>query len=174
MASRLDPDNWVWVQTLGDVAFQEADYQASLDYYLRAVRMHPDAVSWHGAAGGYWEMGLTEEAWDACHQALILDPDYAPAYISLAMIAEHMGELDDARSYVEQSLSLTPDNPASLLAAGRLARLTGNEDYAVSVLKKALQQVPGHPEIRYNLAMALLQAGEIEQAATLLEGLDTE
>ena len=173
-ASGLDPDNWVWSQTLGDVAFQQADYQASLDYYLRAVRMHPDAVSWHGAAGAYWEMGLTEYAWDACHQALILDPDYAPAYISLAMIAEHMGELEDARNYAEQSLSLSPDNPASLLAAGRLARLSGNEDYAVSVLSKALEQVPGHPEIRYNLAMALLQAGESERAAALLEGLDSE
>ena len=174
MASRLEPDNWVWLQTLGDVAFQQADYQASLDYYLRAVRMHPDAVSWHGAAGAYWEMGLTEDAWDACHQALILDPDYAPAYISLAMIEEHMGELEDARNYIEQALRLSPDNPAILLATGRLARLTGNEDYAVSVLNKALEQVPGHDEIRYNLAMALLQAGEGEQAAALLEGLDTE
>ena len=173
-ASRLEPDNWVWLQTLGDAAFQQADYQASLDYYLRAVRMHPHAVSWHGAAGAYWEMGLTAEAWDACHQALILDPDYAPAYISLAMIAEHMGELEDARNYVEQALSLSPENPASLLAAGRLARLTGNEDYAISVLNKALEQVPGHPEIRYNLAMALLQAGESEQAAALLVGLGTE
>lgn len=174
MASRLDPDNWVWVQTLGDVAFQQADYQASLDYYLRAVRMHPDAVSWHGAAGAYWEMGHTEDARDACHQALALNPDYAPAYISLAMIAEHMGELEEARNYVEQALSLSPENPASLVAAGRLARLTGNEDYAISVLHKALEQAPGHPEIRYNLAMALLQAGESEQASALLEGLDTE
>ena len=174
MASRLEPENWVWLQTLGDVAFQQEDYQASLDYYSRAVRMHPDAVSWHGAAGAYWEMGHTEDAWDACHQALILDPDYAPAYISLAMIAEHSGELEDARNYVEQALSLSPDNPANLLAAGRLARLSGNEDYAVSVLKQALEQVPGHPEIRYNLAMALLQAGESEQAAAFLEGLDAE
>lgn len=173
-ASRLDPDNWVWLQTLGDAAFQEADYQASLDYYLRAGRLHPDAVSWHGAAGAYWEMGFTEDARDACHQALALDPGYAPASISLAMIAEHMGELEDASDYVEQALSLFPDNPANLLAAGRLARLTGNEDYAVSVLKKALEQVPGHPEIRYNLAMALLQVGEDEQAAALLEGLETE
>ena len=174
MASRLEPDNWVWMQTLGDAAFQQEDYQESLDYYLRAVRLHPDAVSWHGAAGAYWEMGHTEDAGDACHQALILDPDYAPAYISLAMIAEHMGDLEDARNYVEQALSLSPDNPANLLAAGRLARLTGNEDYAVFVLKQALEQVPGHPEIRYNLAMALLQAGEGEQAAALLEGLDAE
>lgn len=174
MASRLDPENWVWVQTLGDVAFQQEDYQASLEYYLRAVRMHPDAVSWHGVAGAYWEMGLTEEAWDACHQALIIDRDYAPAYSSLAMIAEHMGDLEDARNYAEQSLSLSPDNPAGLLAAGPLARLTGNEDYAVSVLNKALEQIPGHPEIRYNLAMALLLAGESKQAFALLEGLDSE
>ena len=174
IASRLEPDNWIWLQTLGDAAFQQADYQASLDYYLRAGRMNPDAVSWHGAAGAYWEMGLTEDARDACHQALVLDPEYSPAYVSLAMIAEHMGELEDARNYVEQALSLSPDNPANLLAAGRLARLTGNEDYAVSVLKEALEQVPGHPEIRYNLAMALIQAGEGEQAAALLEGLDTE
>jgi tetratricopeptide (TPR) repeat protein len=173
-ASRLEPDNWTWLQTLGDAAFQQADYQASLDYYLRAGRKHPDAISWHGAAGAYWEMGLTEGARDACHQALVLDPDYAPAYISLAMIAEHMGELEDARYYVEQALSLSPDNPANLLAAGRLARLTGNEDYAVSMLNKALGQVPGHPEIRYNLAMALLQVGEGEQAAALLEGIGTE
>ncbi len=174
IASSLEPDNWIWLQTLGDAAFQQADYQASLDYYLRAGRLHPDAVSWHGAAGAYWEMGNTEDAWDACHQALVLDADYVPAYISLAMIAEHMGELEDARDYVQKALSLSPDNPANLLAAGRLARLTGNEDYAVSVLKQALEQAPGHPEIRYNLAMALLQAGEGEQAAALLEGLDTE
>lgn len=174
MASRMEPENWVWLQTLGDAAFQQADYQASLDYYLRAARMHPDAVSWHGAAGAYWEMGHTGDSWNACHQALILDPDYAPAYISLAMIAEHRGELEKARNYVEQALSLSPDNPASLLAAGRLARLSGNDDYAVSVLSKALEQVPGHPEILYNLAMALLQAGKGEQAATLLEALDTE
>ena len=174
MASRMEPENWVWLQTLGDAAFQQADYQASLDYYLRAARMHPDAVSWHGAAGAYWEMGHTGDSWNACHQALILDPDYAPAYISLAMIAEHRGELEEARNYVEQALSLSPDNPASLLAAGRLARLSGNDDYAVSVLSKALEQVPGHPEILYNLAMALLQAGKGEQAATLLEALDTE
>ncbi len=168
-ASALEPAYFAWWQSLGDVAFRQADFAASLKYYERALRLSPDAISWHGAAGAYWEMSQPLEARRACEQALALDSTYAPAYLSLSMIAEHEGELHEALRLAHRAIDFGPEYTPSFLVAGRLHRLLEKPLEAIPLLQKALEAAPGSSEIRYNLAQALQQAGLSDEAARVWE-----
>lgn len=169
-ASALEPANFAWWQSLGDVAFQQEDYLASLNYYQRALRINPDAISWHGAAGAYWELSQTEQARSACEKALVLDSTYAPAYLSLSVIAEHEGNLRDALAHAHSALEIAVDDPQSLLTAGRLYRLLEEPTEAIPLLQKALDAAPHSSEVRYNLAQALQQAGLEDEAVQVSKG----
>lgn len=169
-ASALEPANFAWWQSLGDVAFQQADYAASLQYYKRALRLDPDAISWHGAAGAYWELGQSPAARRACENALELDSTYAPAYLSLSMIAEHDGELHEALRHAHHAARLAPEHPPSLLAAGRLHRLLEEPLEAIPLLRRALQATPNSSAVRYNLSLALQQAGLHDDGAKVWQG----
>ncbi len=171
-ASDLDPINWAWWQSLGDVAFQLADYSASLEYYQHSLRIHPDPISWHGAAGAYWEMNRPEDARIACLNAVALDSTYAPAYQSLALIAEHDGQMDEALRQTMQALSQSPEFVPALLTAGRLKRLAGFPREAIPFLQQALHAVPNNTEIRYNLAQAYHMIGQHDEAARILSPTD--
>ena len=162
--ARLDPENWAWWQSLGDVAFQLDDYGASLEYYERSLEMHADPISWHGAAGALWEMNRPHEAQIACEMAVALDSTYAPAYLSLAMFAEHDGLLDDALRLATTALALAPGSVPALTAVGRLTRLAGTPREAIPYLRQALQVAPDNREIRYNLAQAYHMIGESDKA----------
>lgn len=164
----LDPGNWAWYQSLGDAAFQQRDYSASLAYYKRSLQLHPDPVSWHGAAGAYWELGKPQEARRAIARALALDSTYAPAYISLSLIAEHAGQLEEAMHFAEQALSLGPGEISFMLAAGRLHRLLGRPREAIPLLRQVLDAAPLNAEARYNLAQALRDAEMAERAARVM------
>ena len=169
-ASALEPANFAWWQSLGDVAFQQADYSASLKYYQRALRINPDAISWHGAAGAYWELSQPRQAQSACEKALALDSTYSPAYLCLSMIAEHEGNLREALAHAHSALELAVDDTQSLLAAGRLYRLLDEPTEAIPLLHKALDAVPHSSEVRYNLAQALRQAGLEDEAVQVSKG----
>ncbi len=166
----LEPRNWAWWQSLGDVTFRQQEYASSLRYYKRSLRLHSDPVSWHGAAGVYWELGRPLAARRACARALAVDSAYAPAYLSLSLIAEHAGELEQALRFAEQSMRHGPGEMASLLAAGRLHRLLGNPHEAIPLLQKALRGAPQSVEAHYNMAQALQDAGRAEQAARVMAG----
>ena len=168
-ASSLDPRNWAWWQSLGDAAFQLADYSASLEYYQRSLRIHPDPVSWHGAAGAYWKMNEPAAARHACKNAVALDTTYAPAYLSLSMMAEHDGQLDDALRQALRAVALAPEFVPALASAGRLKRLAGRPREAIVLLHQALQAAPDNQEVRYNLAQAYYMIGQPEEADTLLQ-----
>ncbi len=169
-ASALEPDNFAWWQSLGDAAFQQGDYAASLTFYERALRLSPEAVSWHGAAGAYWEMSQPLAARRACEKALALDSTYAPAYLSLAIITEHDGELREALWHALQAARLAPEHLPSLLAAGRLHRLLEEPLEAIPLLRRAQQAAPNSSAVRYNLALALQQAGLDDDAAQVWQG----
>ena len=161
----LDPKDWAAWQSLGDVAFQQQHYSASLRYYERSLRLHSDPVSWHGAAGAYWELGKPQEARQALEQALEADSAYAPAYLSLSLLAEHAGELEEAMHFARHALSLGAGEIAALLAAGRLHRVLGRPHQAIPLLRQVLDTAPHNTEARYNLAQALQDAAMADRVA---------
>ncbi len=168
----LEPDNWAWWQSIGDVAFRQQKYPESLAHYRKAARMHPDPVSWHGMAGAYWEMGRPDSARLACEQALTLDAAYAPAYLSLSRMAEEEGLFPEALRHADAALRLDPDNLAYQYTVGLMLLRNNRYDEAAAALKAVERHRPQNVGVLLNLGQALQRAGQTEEAARYFERVE--
>ena len=168
----LEPDNWAWWQSIGDVAFRQRNYPESLAHYRKAARMHPDPVSWHGMAGAYWEMGLPDSARLACEQALVLDDAYAPAYLSLSRMAEEDGRFPEALQHANAALRLNPDNLAYQYTAGLMLLRNNRYDEAVTALKAVEKYRPQDIGVLLNLGQALQRSGQTEEATRYFDRVE--
>lgn len=117
-----------------------------------------------------------EEAVDHFEQALVHDPGYAPALVELALTHARQAANGNtresprellARAQVEahRALDLNPDLPEAHVALG-LVLMNGEYDWtaAASELRRARELDPSSSAGRYELATALLLAGDEDGA----------
>lgn len=99
-------------------------------------------------------------------RALQIDPNFAPACVTMAEIGEH-DRLPDAVTWRERVLSLTGDTADNLLAYASTALSFGK----VSSARSALERVPDEDRQREDFLVlggtVLLEAGEHDEAARL-------
>ncbi len=68
-----------------------------------------------------------------------------------------------------EAYGLAPDNPAVMLLHGHALRLNGKPGESVEILGRLHELVPGSAEVAFQLGLAQIQSGEIEQAKLQLE-----
>ena len=82
--------------------------------------VHSDKQNREGAelnvrlASGYIQRGQLEIAQEKLLKAIELDDEYVPAYTTLAVLKERIGESNEAENYYLEALDLQPDNPQLL------------------------------------------------------------
>ncbi len=81
------------------------------------------------------------------------------------------GLLDNAQSQAEQLLRCDPAIVTGLSGMGTIAFYRGEFRTSADWFRKALQQRPGHFVLSLNLADALTESGEFDEALRLLESL---
>lgn len=77
------------------------------------------------------------------------------------------GDPNGARQLGEQVLKVAPNNPAALQIVGIAYCQLGTPKMGVPLLRRALKASGDNPGIRFNLARALFDAGELVEAETL-------
>lgn len=133
--------------------------------YREAARLAPDEFRWRYLAGFlYQDSGRHGESLAAYDAALELDPDYVPAAVRRAQVYRELGRNEEARTALERVLLADPANAIALAEMGRLAM--GEKDYAAAAefLQRSLAIDPGASRLRYTLAMAYRQLGDVERA----------
>lgn len=89
----------------------------------------------------------------------------AQAELLAAGIARHQsGDLAGAVGLYQQLLAEVPDEPNALHLLGLIAQQQGRASDAVELISRAARQVPANAALEYNLAGALLAAGDTGQA----------
>jgi adenylate cyclase len=112
-------------------------------------------------------------------RAIILDPQYAGAYVGLGRIdlsaaalgwtADPESALKRAEDLAHKAISLDEFNPAAHVLLGRAYARMEEYERAVEALKRAIALNPSEPDSHAGLGDALLWNGDVEGAIKALE-----
>ncbi|MEH6545332.1 MAG: thioredoxin [Sneathiella sp.] len=109
------------------------------------------------------EEGNTEIALTAFVKILDLDPDHIEAKAQLARVYIQLGEIDAAKELVA---TIEPDDQKSAIVSAALAAISLAENAVdagdIAPLRQKVEAEPENLEARFELAQALLGAGENE------------
>ena len=100
------------------------------------------------------------------------DADNAVALNNLAWIYFETGD-EQAEATAAKAYAAAPENGAIVDTYGWILLANGKTDEAVAVLREAVanSEEPGNAEIRFHLASALVESGEVVEAKGVLEEL---
>ncbi|MGH9868905.1 MAG: tetratricopeptide repeat protein, partial [Candidatus Polarisedimenticolia bacterium] len=148
----------------GRSALAAGDHAAAREALEKAVAMAPgDAVARHLLGRAYAGEKKYQPAARELNESLRLAPGNPEVLVDLAAIEENSGRLDRAAGYYRQALAAGPQPRAERGLASLLAK-QGHLDESIASLRRLAIASPGDAETRYQLGMALMQAGDCKAA----------
>jgi len=103
--------------------------------------------------------------------ALLRDPDFFPALVTLAQWLEANGRSDEARALVADNLKQHPDAALLQHTQGLMLVRAGDTPKAMPYLREAARLEPANAQYGFVLAVALHDGGKVDQACEQLESL---
>jgi tetratricopeptide (TPR) repeat protein len=105
-----------------------------------------------------------EEAIDAYHRVVALDPSYAAAWNNLGLLLHRLGRYDEAQD--AYATALTQDDHCCQAAynLGSLHEDRGDVETAIRYYRLALELAPDYADAHFNIAAALSRAGRPTEA----------
>ena len=138
----------------------------------QALSAYPNVAWLHflkGQVYGYEANGSAAEA--SLRRALELDPNYLPAYSSLAALFINSKQSDRAIEEYKKILAIRPDNATVYTLIGMLEDSRQNYDAAIDNYKKALERDPNSLIAANNLAWNYAEHGKgnLDEAVRLAQ-----
>jgi len=125
----------------------------------RAVAVTKNNFAMHTRYGAFLsEKGQVEEAIKHFKKAVEIQPDYAPAYASLAHAYHKQGRLDDAVKYYSAAIELAPNTVEIHYGLGVALFSRGQPGDAIAQFQKVLQLDPDNCTAYNSLGAAMLKA----------------
>ncbi|MGF1498252.1 MAG: tetratricopeptide repeat protein [Elainellaceae cyanobacterium] len=154
---------------LGNARQALGQMEAAAAHYNRALSLQPDYAEVHANLGSlYAQQQQWQRAIAAYQKAIELQPDFAGAYRNLAKIWSKLGSTQVAAECWYQALSLEPATatPSQLLNLGNDLLRAGRMPQAMTCYRWALQLDDGFAAAHFNLAKALNQQEQWQEANT--------
>lgn len=108
----------------------------------------------------YFKKGDADTALKRFNQALILDPNFAPAYFGIAYVYSAQNKLELAIQNYSKSIEKDPRFAHSYSNLGLALLYSGKPKEALPNLKKALDIDPRNGDAHVNIALYYLDVGE--------------
>ena len=160
-AARAAPDSPSAVARLGMVLHAYDKFEGAARCYERALELQPGRFAWVYYLGlARASLGRHDEALDALHEAVGIDPSYAPARLKLADVLLATGEVEQSRALYD---ALTSENPGLVQAVYGLGRSLSEQRQpaaAVAQLARAIELAPGYGSAHYALGLAYRELGD--------------
>ncbi|MEP6938964.1 MAG: tetratricopeptide repeat protein [Rudaea sp.] len=146
---------------------------------VEAERAHRQALAWRGndfdstthLAALLRKRGRLEEALPLLDVAYRTQPQNARACGNLATLLIDIGRAADALGPARAACAIEPKEPTWWAALGVAERVRHNIEPAIEALRRALELAPRDENSRAELALALLEAGEVDEARLMLADL---
>eukprot|EP00249_Psilotum_nudum_P019786 c27413_g2_i1 orf=743-3268(+) len=137
---------------------------ASEHYKEAAIRepKHYRALKLLGSA--LYGVGEYRAAEKALEEAIFLKLDYADAHCDLGSTLHALGDDERAIQEFQKAIDLRPEHMDALYNLGGLFKDSGRYQRAAEMYSKVLALRPDHWRAQLNKAVALLGAGEVEEA----------
>jgi tetratricopeptide (TPR) repeat protein len=108
-AVALDPTLKMAYNSLGNLYYQQAQYQQAVDMYEKALAIDPDYAKARNNLGNtYMRLAMDDRALVELHKALQADSTYGLAYYNLACVYARADNSETAAQYLQQAIALEP------------------------------------------------------------------
>ena len=155
MRFSLVADHWQYFAIIGPIAVAAAIIRRPV--VAAALLLALGALTWK-QCGMYASL---ETLWQT---TLRLNPNAWIAHVSLGVVLNQKGRVDEAISQYQEALQINPGATEAHVNLGIVLMQMGKVDDAISHFQNALQIKPDHAQAHNNLGNALLQKGELDEA----------
>jgi tetratricopeptide (TPR) repeat protein len=158
----------LYAQLVG--AFKQRAWQQAQLLAERLLPFAPGHAGVHYLAGmATLELQQMPAALEYLRKAVVLDPARVDFMVSFAKALSLANRNRDAKVVADRATSLSPTDPALLDTLGAIYTQVGDYAAAVTAYRQVVTLVPQHAAYRYNLASALLSAGELNASVAEIE-----
>jgi tetratricopeptide (TPR) repeat protein len=148
---------------LGDIRHRQRDHVAAELAYRTAILLSPALPEAHcHLSNALYDLGRFEAAAEAASTAIALRSEYADAHTNHGNALLALLRYDEAEAAYRTAVRLQPHSPACLSNLGSVLTDQRRLDEALAVQRRALAIDPGFVDGRYNHAITLLLAGQLE------------
>lgn len=149
-------------------ALQQGDVAQGISALRQAFDGRPSVSAARNLALAYFQQGNLAEARSLLEKSLELAPKDGPTHNYLGLLEAREGNMRLAEQYFEQAARFDPALVDALYNAGVVAARSGRPERAVDHLLGAVKR-SDTPRVREALAMALVDAGRMEEAQEQFE-----
>ena len=144
---------------------QQGDAAGAARGFEKLVKAIPDsAVAWYNLGLSRQHLNRHTKAAEAYRRAVRLKPDHADAVVNLGLSQKELKQADAAMQSAKAALEIAPRHPRALNLAGTLHAEKNEHQAAAEAFERALALEPDNEDARHNLANAMLQRGDSEDA----------
>lgn len=141
-----------------------------LEHFRSLVNAEPDNPSHRTELGfTYFTVGDYRSALDQLGDAISLDENYLPAYLSRGYVHVELRRLDEALSDFQKVKELSPEDFRGFLNTGIVFRELGMLEESAVELGRARSLAPNSSDIYYHLALTSEAMGDLAAALELLD-----
>lgn len=139
----------------GVILWKQKKYDKALEYLKKAAEIRKTDADIHLVIGRvYLDRGAYDQAVKEFEEALKFDPQYADAYYGVGLAYEKNKEKGKAAAAYKQAYKIKPD----------FLKAKKDFDRVFKEIQQALKEKPGEPSTHFELAMANLGMGNLDEA----------
>jgi len=159
---------------LGQKAFEEKEYQKSIDYFEQVIEIQNDFAPAYYILGLIYQEVYTDDPlyplW-YFETAINVNSDYAPAYDALCRSYYELQRFTEAENICKKGLEIDPNLTPSQLAMGwiYLSRKS-DPDRAIYYFEKVSAKMP-IPAVHFGLGLAYIMKGDHGKAVGMVTQL---
>lgn len=151
-ALKINPDNIVALNNLGQYYFRTGDYRRALAYFNNGVRIKPGFVLGLTNMGEtFYRLGKKAEAISEFQEVIQIDPMNYNAYFLLANIFYDDKEFSKAKDLLSKALLVNPLLYKAQLRLGNVYLAMGNKREAYAQIREALRINPYYAPAYHDL-----------------------
>jgi len=117
------------------------------------------------------DLNRMEEAAASFRESIELDPEFPNPHFNLGVYHARRSEFDESAALIQVAVKLRPDYVQAWSTLGRVYSLQAKPTEAAAALKRALELHDADPDIILLYGQSLVQAGQPDEARTLLTKL---
>lgn len=165
-------DRYAKAYTLkGRIYNANQDWDLSRQYFAKALSLDPqDRETWYFSGTASYEGAQFGIAVREFRQAIQLGANQSRVYEGLGLAYEALDDVKNAENSYRRAVELSPSDYRPHLAYGAFLFRQARSPDSKLALERAFSLAPNSVEVRFQLGRLLYHAGDLEQAAQILQG----
>ena len=156
----------------GDVLFAQGQYQQALLCYHSAVTQEPKDASYHYRSGlACARLGQQDAAVFSLTRAMMLQPNFAPAYAEFSRIRLAAGKTNEALRHAREACRLAPEDIEIAMGLAALLEVTRDTDAAMAIIDRFLKAGRVTPSLVILFGRISKRGGRDTEALGLIDRL---